>query len=92
MNDAVDQVAAQKGRDAFAILSGAESSYFGTRELDIKMDVFRKIKEGSLDPAAALQSWIMLYEHHQVMKDLKKLVKYGDKASDRITKQLSENE
>ncbi len=92
MTDTVLRVAAQKGRDAEAILSGAEASYFGARELDIKMDVFRKIKDDTLDTGFALQAWIMLYEHHQVMRDLKRLVKHGEKASERIAKQLSENE
>ncbi len=82
------QAAARTGREASTVLAAAEKSYFGARQAKLLKDAFRAIDNDDLTPSMALRTLFQLHEHDRVTKDLKKLVKDGLRASEKISSSL----
>lgn len=82
------QAAVTAGREAASILAAADASYFAPRREKLLKDAFAAIDDGSLTSETARSVLFQLYEHHRLTKDLKKLVKAGLRATEKISSSM----
>ncbi len=73
------------GQEAAALLEYAENRYIWRREEKLKRQIFDLLEAGdTLDPQAAVQGWLQLYESHRLLRGLLKMKKAGEAAGKSI--------
>lgn len=84
--------AVARGKDATLVLDAAGPLYFDLRRDLLIKEAFGEIRQhGAIRPEVAVRILTQLYEHDQVLRDLKEFVKSGSRASERISSLDSEN-